>query len=232
MRLALSGLLAVGAVVISSCGQEVSSEPRPAAAETPTCEAGVVFVLDVSLSMEATDVAPTRLAAAKQAAKEFADRLPKQTPLGLVTFAGTAMVGTQPSTDRAEFKEALDAVTLSERTATGEGIFTALASARTLPDGQRRIILLSDGKQTVPFELNEPRGAYTAAEEAQQKNVPISTISLGTDHGEVTVPGASRVKVPTHPESLREIARLSGGDFHNATSPEELSAAFDAMTCG
>ncbi|MFE3444435.1 VWA domain-containing protein [Nocardia sp. NPDC059180] len=191
-----------------------------------------MFVLDVSLSMEATDVAPTRLAAAKQAAKEFADGLPKQTPVGLVTFAGTAAVVTQPSTDRAEFKEALDGVRLYERTATGEGIFTALASAGTLPDGQRRIILLSDGKQTIPFELDEPRGAYTAAKEAQRKNVPVSTISLGTDHGEVVVPGNSLVRVPTDPESLREIARLSGGDFHNATSAEELSAAFDAMTCG
>ncbi len=231
MRLALSALLAVGAVAISSCGQDVAGEAQPIGEEIDSCDAGVVLVLDVSLSMEATDVAPSRLAAATQAAKDFADGLPPQTMLGLVTFAGTAQVVTAPSTDRDTFKNALDTVTLYERTATGEGIFTALSSAVRLPEGPRRIILISDGKQTVPFDLNEPRGAYTAATEAKRENIPVSTISLGTDRGEVEVPGASRVRVPTDPESLREIAQLSGGDFHDATSPEALTRAFDAMTC-
>ncbi|NEW50961.1 VWA domain-containing protein [Nocardia cyriacigeorgica] len=227
--------------MISSCGQQVSGEAQSAAGEAqPTdgdsvsCDAGVVFVLDVSLSMDATDVAPSRLAAAKRAAKDFAAGLPDQTPLGFVTFAGTAQVVTRPSTDRDEFDKAIDSVTLSERTATGEGIFTALSATGLSPASAHRIILISDGKQTVPADLNDSRGAYTAAQKAEQGGVPISTISLGTDQGEVAVPGGTdghTVRVPTDPESLREIARLSGGEFHDAASAEELTTALEAMSC-
>lgn len=223
-------------MIVPACGQEVSGAPLPAAAGPAVCDTVVMFVLDVSLSMEATDVPPTRLAVAREAAREFANRQPAQTDLGLATFAGTAQLHVTPTTNRSAFTTALDAVKLSERTATGEGIYTALAAlSQVVPvDGPQRIILLSDGKQTQPADLDAPRGAYTAAREAQSKNIPISTISLGTAHGVVDVPDHStsvRVPVPTDPDSLREIARLSGGDFHSATTLPELSAALAELTC-
>ncbi|TLG12195.1 VWA domain-containing protein [Nocardia cyriacigeorgica] len=237
VRPVLAGLFVVGAVALTSCGQEVSGEAQPVAGKAD-CDAAVMVVLDVSLSMEATDVAPSRLVAAKQAVRDFADGLPKDTRLGLVTFAGTASVQTWPDTDRRAFTTALESVKLAERTATGEGLYSGLSSFSGLPEseGPQRIILISDGKQTTPASLDDPRGAYTAARDAHGKNVRISTISLGTQGGFVEVPGsagapAQQVRVPTDPESLREIARLADGDFHEASSPEQLAAAFEAMTC-
>lgn len=239
IRQAVSALLVGVALTTSACNRSVSGAAQPVPRNAVPCDAAVMFVLDASLSMHATDVSPSRLTAAKQAAKGFADRLPPQTLLGLATFAGTAQLQVTPSNDRAMFKMALDTVKPSERSATGEGIFTALTAMEILDglrgtrtrNGPHRIILLSDGKQTVPYDLNDPRGGYTAAREAKQKNVPISSISLGTDRGEVVDGGAVRVPVPPDPGSLREIARLSGGDFHAATSPDELVSVLDSLAC-
>ena len=97
----------------------------------PRNRATVVLVIDVSLSMQATDVEPTRLAAAQAAAKSFADQLTPGVNLGLVSFAGTATVLVSPTTDREPVKRAVDALRLSESTATGEAIFAAMQSIET-----------------------------------------------------------------------------------------------------
>ncbi|MEV6554152.1 VWA domain-containing protein [Nocardia sp. NPDC051756] len=204
------------------------------------CDTAVVLLFDVSLSMKATDVAPDRLTAARQASKSFADRLPKQTRLGLIEFAGATTELVTPTTDRETFKAGLDRLELAERTATGEGIFTALSSIRNLAPGDlpsrpARIVLLSDGKQTVPMSLDDSRGGYTASREANRANVHVSSIALGTDQGTVEVPEVSGpnslVRVPVDHPSLREIARLSGGSFYAAASLDDLNKAFDDLTC-
>ena len=100
-----------------------------------------------------------------------------------------------PTPNREETKTAIDQIKLSERTATGEGIFTALQSIETLgavlggaeEPPPARIVLLSDGKQTVPESPDDPRGGYTAAREAKNQGVPISTISFGTSYGTVDI---------------------------------------------
>ncbi|MEU5406990.1 VWA domain-containing protein [Nocardia asteroides] len=238
-RIAMTALLTGVGVLMAACGQSVSGTATPAA-DGPACPAKVLLAVDVSLSMEATDVAPSRWTVARRAATDFAQRLPAGTALGLVTFAGTASVQVMPTIDRAAFTGAFDRVRLAERTATGEGIFTGLSAIYppgelTSVPGARQIILLSDGKQTVPAGLDEPRGAFTAARAAKDVNIAISTISLGTAGGVVEVPaisgGADKVPVPTDPDSLREIARLSGGDFHTASSLAELDAALADLTC-
>ncbi len=221
----------------AACGRSVPGNPQPVAGEI--CPAMVVFVLDVSLSMEAVDVAPSRWTVARRAATDFAYRQSATTTLGLVTFAGTASVQALPTTDRGTFTEALADARLAERTATGEGIYTALSAIETAAkvtpvQGPRRIILLSDGKQTIPADLEAPRGAYPAARAAKDAGIAVSTISLGTASGTVEIPdstGNVRVAVPTDPDSLREIARLSGGEFHAATSLSELDAALSGLTC-
>ncbi|MFI5497786.1 VWA domain-containing protein [Nocardia asteroides] len=235
----MTALLTGVGVLVAACGQTVSGTAAPAA-DGPVCPSRVLLVVDVSLSMEATDVAPSRWTVARRAATDFAHRLPSGTALGLVTFAGTASVQVMPTTDRATFTRAFDRVRLAERTATGEGILTALSAISPTGEpisapGARQIILLSDGKQTTPAGLDEPRGAFTAARAAKDANVEISTISLGTAGGVVEVPamagGADKVPVPTDPDSLREIARLTGGDFHTAASLVELDAALAGLTC-
>ncbi|WP_072801858.1 VWA domain-containing protein [Rhodococcoides yunnanense] len=206
----------------------------------PRNRATVMLVIDVSLSMEATDVEPSRLAAAQEAGKSFADGLTPGINLGLVAFAGTASVLVSPTANREATKAAIDKLQLSERTATGEAIFTSLQSIDTLgavlgggdAAPPARIVLLSDGKQTVPESPDDPRGGYTAARAAKDKNVPISTISFGTSYGTVDIEdesGVERVLVPVDDPSLREIANLSGGSFFTASSLEELRAVYDTL---
>ncbi|KAA0023587.1 VWA domain-containing protein [Antrihabitans cavernicola] len=207
----------------------------------PRNRATVMLVIDVSLSMESTDVKPSRLVAAQTAAKSFVQGLTPGINLGLVAFAGTASVLVSPTANRDETKAAIDQLKLSERTATGEGIFTALQSIETLgavlggadEPPPARIVMMSDGKQTVPESPDDPRGGYTAAREAKAKGVPVSTISFGTKYGTVDIPneggGTDRVDVPVDDPSLREIANLSGGSFFTATSLEELNKVFDTL---
>ncbi|MEU4311809.1 VWA domain-containing protein [Nocardia sp. NPDC024068] len=211
--------------------------------KVPRNRATVVLVMDVSLSMEATDVSPNRLQVAQEAAKSFADGLTPGINLGLVTYAGTASVLVSPTTDRGSVKAAIDNIKLAERTATGEGIFTALQSIETLASvlggsetpPPARIVLMSDGKQTVPdFEdVDNPRHEFVAARLAKTKKIPVSTISFGTKWGVVEIPredgGTDQVDVPVDDEAMQEIAQLSGGEFYTASSLQELSSVYDTL---
>jgi Ca-activated chloride channel homolog len=201
--------------------------------KVPRNRATVVLVIDVSLSMEATDVAPSRLKAAQEAATQFARNMTPGINLGLISFAGTATVLVNPTTDRNGVIKAIENLKLAQSTATGEGIFAALQSVESFSsvvggaDGPppARIVLMSDGKQTVPEDLYATRGGYTAAQAAKQAGVPISSISFGTTHGSVTIDDKPQ-PVSVDDESLREIARLSGGDFYKAASAEELKKVY------
>ncbi|MFF2113547.1 VWA domain-containing protein [Rhodococcus koreensis] len=202
----------------------------------PRNRATVILAIDVSLSMRAIDVPPSRLAAAQAGAKTFADSLTPGINLGLEAFAGTASMLVSPVTDHTATDNALDHLQLAERTATGEAIFSALQAIDTLAGvlgggstpPPARIVLESDGKQTVPADLNDPRGAFTAARLAKERNVPISTISFGTTAGAIDLNG-SHIPVPVDDESLRRIAELSGGSFFTATSADELQASYQNL---
>ncbi|WP_067846961.1 VWA domain-containing protein [Nocardia lijiangensis] len=232
-------LMLVGLIFLT-----VAAAGPTAVKKVPRNRATVVLVMDVSLSMEATDVPPTRLQVAQEAGKEFVDGLTQGINLGFVTFAGTASVMVSPTTNRESVKAAIDNIKLAERTATGEGILTALQSIDTLATvlggaetpPPARVVLMSDGKQTVPDDkdVDNPRHAFTAARLAKNKGVPVSTISFGTEWGSVEIPdqdgqGSQRVKVPVDNDSLREIAQLSGGEFYTASSLEELTAVYDTL---
>ncbi|NMO92761.1 VWA domain-containing protein [Actinomycetospora sp. TBRC 11914] len=204
--------------------------------QVPRNRATVMLAIDVSLSMRATDVSPTRLQTAEQAATEFVDQLPPGINLGLVSFAGTATVLVSPTRDRDTVKRAISTLQLAESTATGEAIQACLAAIRSVasqiqgpeqpPPG--RIILLSDGKQTIPSDLEAPRGAFTAADQAKQQGVPISAISFGTDYGEIEIEGRP-VPVAVADSDMQEIARRSGGDFSKAASQQDLRATYDTL---
>lgn len=203
----------------------------------PRNRATVMLVIDVSLSMQATDVKPTRLHAAQVAAKSFAQGLTPGINLGLISFAGTATVLVAPTTDRQTVPNAIDNLRLAQSTATGEAIFAALQAidgfsqvvggAEGPPPA--RIVLMTDGKQTIPTDDgDDPRGAFTAARASSDKNIPISTISFGTENGEVTIDGKTQ-PVPVDDESMREIARLSGGEFYKAATAEQLRKVYDTL---
>jgi Ca-activated chloride channel family protein len=199
----------------------------------PRNRAVVMLVIDVSQSMRATDVSPNRLAAAQEAAKQFADQLTPGINLGLIAYAGTATVLVSPTTNRESSKAAIDKLQLADRTATGEGIFTALQAIATVGavigggDGPppARIVLMSDGKETVPSNPDNPKGAYTAARTSKDQGIPISTVSFGTPYGFVEI-NDQRQPVPVDDEMLKKIAELSGGESYTASSLEQLKQVF------
>src|SRR6202158_164730 len=202
----------------------------------PRHRAVVMLVIDVSQSMRATDVSPSRLAAAQEAAKQFADQLTPGINLGLIAFAGTATVLVSPTTNRDATKAAIDKLALADRTATGEGIFTALQAIATVgavigggdTPPPPRIVLMSDGKETVPSNPDNPKGAFTAARTAKDQGVPISTVSFGTPYGYVEING-QRQTVPVDHQTLKKIAALSGGTAYNASSLAELKSIFTTL---
>ncbi|ULE32701.1 VWA domain-containing protein [Mycobacterium sp. IDR2000157661] len=199
----------------------------------PRNRAVVMLVMDVSQSMRATDVSPNRMAAAQEASKQFADELTPGINLGLISYAGTATVLVAPTTNRAATKAAIDQLQFADRTATGEGIFTALQAIATVgavigggdEPPPARIVLFSDGKETVPSNPDNPKGAYTAARTAKDQGVPISTISFGTPYGYVEI-NDQRQPVPVDDEMLKEIADLSGGEAFTASSLEQLRQVY------
>jgi Ca-activated chloride channel homolog len=192
----------------------------------------------VSRSMTATDVPPSRLAAAQQAAKQFAGHLTPGVNLGLISFAGTANLLVAPNPNHQATLNALDNLHPADQTATGVAIFTALQSIATVgavlssngdtPPPPARIVLLSDGKENVPNEPNNPRGAYTAARSAKDQGVPISTISFGTKGGSVDL-NNERVPVPVDAEMMKMIAQLSGGQSYTAATVDELSRSYQSV---
>ncbi|WP_104480289.1 VWA domain-containing protein [Actinokineospora auranticolor] len=203
----------------------------------PRNRATVMLVIDVSLSMEATDVAPTRLKAAQVAAKSFAEGLTPGVNLGLITFAGTATVLVAPTTDRGGVAKAIDNLKLAQSTATGEAIFAALQSIDGFsqvvggPDGPppARIVLMSDGKQTIPTENeDDPRGSFTAAKAAAERKIPITTISFGTADGTVEIEGRTQ-SVAVDDDAMKEIASLSAGDFYKAATADQLRKVYDTL---
>ena len=202
----------------------------------PRNRAVVMLVIDVSQSMRATDIEPSRLAAAQVAAKQFADQLTAGINLGLIGYAGTATVLVSPTTNRDATKAALDKLQLADRTATGEAIFTALQAIATvgavLGGGDEpppaRIVLMSDGKETVPSNPDNPKGAYTAARTAKDQGVPISTVSFGTPYGYVDI-NDQRQPVPVDEETLKKIAELSDGNHYSASNLEQLKEVFTSL---
>ncbi len=226
-----AALLAVSLLLLTFALAGPTAEEK-----VPRNRATVMLVIDVSLSMEATDVKPTRLRAAQDAARSFAQNLTPGVNLGLISFAGTATVLVAPTTEREGVIHAIENLKLAQSTATGEGIFAAIQAIESFSavvggaEGPppARIVLMTDGKQTVPQDEYAPRGAFTAAGVAKQKNIPVTTISFGTSYGSVDIEG-KQVPVEVDDASMREIARLSGGDFYKAATAEELKKVYDDL---
>lgn len=224
-RHAPPALLGVALILLTVALAGPTTEQR-----VPRNRATVVLAIDVSLSMQATDVEPNRLAAAQAAAKSFVDGLTPGVNLGLVTFAGTATVLVSPTTEREPVKQAIDTLRLAESTATGDAIaaaMTVIDSFGKLLGGAEgpppaRIVLMTDGKRTVG------RDEIEAAEEAGNAKIPISAISFGTEEGTVEIDGR-RIPVPVDDEAMKEIAEASGGEFYKAATAEELRKVYETL---
>jgi Ca-activated chloride channel homolog len=193
-------------------------------------EATIVLAVDVSRSMKAEDVTPTRLGAAQNAAKAFLRKVPEKFRVGVVSFATRAVVGVPPTQDRKLVEEAIDGLDPGEGTAIGDAVAlsTRLGRGQRASDGSRpprSVLLISDGARD--GGVVDPQAA---AHRAKELKIPIYTVLVGTPDGvvEETLTGGYRqiIRVPPNPDTLRQIAELSGGRFFAATDAKELERVY------
>jgi len=219
----VASLLSLAALVLAYA--------QPAAmVNVPKDRATIVIAIDVSASMAATDVTPTRIDAEKAAASSFVDLLPASFNLAVVSFAATANIVMAPSTDRGAAKRAIDSLQLQPSTAIGEGIYTSLQALKLAPPDPQHpddpapgaIVLLSDGS------TNSGRPSAGAAQLAGQQGVPVYTIAYGTDNGYI-IENGQRQRVPVNHAELANIAKASGGKQFAASSVSDLSAVYQTI---
>jgi Ca-activated chloride channel homolog len=222
------------AILLVALAAMVVGVARPhAVVSVPREEATVVLALDVSRSMKADDVEPTRLDAAREAAKAFVDEVPKKFRVGVVSFASRANSALPPTEDRSLVEAALDSLKPGEGTAIGDAIALSaqLGRDQLTEDGARppkAVLLISDGA---------PDGGSTpprdAAEKAKELNVPIYTVLVGTEQGvvEEELPGGlrQRIQVPPDPDVLKLVAQISGGEFFAATDDEGVKKVYEEL---
>jgi Ca-activated chloride channel homolog len=200
----------------------------------PVEQAAIMLATDVSGSMQATDVKPSRLVAARRAAREFVEGAPRGVNIGVMAFSGRPRVLQSPTDQREDIEAALNRLAPACGTATGEAIASAVRTLRTPTRPGRRpppsaIVLLSDGAST------KGKDPVQAAREAGRAKIPVYTIALGTPTGTIEVPrpgGASGTevrRVPPDPESLAEVARASGGRTFAADDAGELKRIYDRL---
>jgi Ca-activated chloride channel family protein len=197
----------------------------------PVERASVMLVTDVSGSMTATDIRPSRLVAAKRAAQRFVDAVPDRVNVGLLAFNSTPTVLQSPTKDREVVKAAIESMRPSGGTATGEAIASATSTLRRANARRDRppaaILLLSDGKST------SGQDPVAAARAAARFDVPVYTVVLGTDQGTITVPrasgGTATRNVPPDPESLAQVARASGAKAYTAESATGLKEIYESL---
>ena len=198
----------------------------------PVERASIMLTTDYSGSMQSTDVAPTRLAAARAAAENFLEQVPSNVRVGLVAFNQSARLIESPSTDRDAIRTALRGLTPSGGTATGEALAVSLAALTRETDaaGVRApsaIVLLSDGKSI------KGRPPQQLAQRAKELKIPIYTVTLGTAAGTIRVTRSDGVvetrPVPPDPVESQAVAQLSGGKAYTADTAKDLSAVYQQL---
>jgi Ca-activated chloride channel homolog len=225
------------------------ARPVERTTERTKSEGRILVVFDVSLSMEATDVEPNRIEAAKEAARSFIDEVDADVEVGLVSFAGTVRVEVEPTLDRGRVNRRVERLDLDLSTAIGDALDVSTDLLVDLADDSTEesnggttdgstgdsgtnddelapgaIILLSDGATTV--------GQPTAdgAEIAADAGIPVFTIAFGTADGTITDPVTGEVvDVAVQPQELQIVADATGGQAFEARTGNELAEAYDQV---
>ncbi len=248
------------ALLLIACAALLLAAARPMAPVTlPWARSSIMLAMDVSLSMRVTDVKPTRLAAAQEAAKLFLRDLPRNIDVGLVTFAGSAQVVQRATMDRAALVGAIDAFQMQYGTAVGSGIVLCLAElfpehgisladmtfgarqkARSPDDKDKgpakqitpvapgsfdsaAIVLLSDGRRTTGVDTLE------AAKMAADRGVRIYVVGLGVVDGQASGADGMAIYLRLDEPTLREVARMTGGEYHHAGTAEKLRSVYQDL---
>ena len=249
------------ALLLVACSLLLFGAARPVArVPLPWGRSTVMLAMDVSLSMRVTDVKPTRLAAAQEAAKLFLRDLPRDIEVGLVTFAGSAQVAQRATLDRAVLVAAIDGFQMQMHTAVGNAIVVSLAElfpdhgldlgemsfgngkryGRSLdeqPKGPPKqivpaapgsyrsaaIILLTDGRRTTGIDTLE------AAKMAADRGVRIHVVGLGSSEGTPAAGDGLPIYLQLDEPTLREVARMTGGEYHHAGTAEKLRSVYETL---
>ena len=246
-------LLALGLMLVSAS--------RPMAVITlPSSQQTIMLAMDVSGSMRATDVQPSRIVAAQNAAKAFIADLPRHVKVGIVAFAGSAQVAQLPTTNREDLVTAIDRFQLQRATATGNAIVMSLAtlfpdagieleSLQTGRDRQRGFSLDDDKKEKKPFTPVAP-GSYTsaaiimltdgqrttgvdpleAAKLAADRGVRVYTVGIGTVDGETIGFEGWSMRVRLDEETLKAIAAKTNAEYFYAGTAENLKKVYNTLS--
>jgi Ca-activated chloride channel homolog len=203
----------------------------------PREDATIMLAVDTSRSMAAKDVLPTRMDAARNGLREFLAAAPDTYRVGVVSFASDARVVAPPTRDRGIVELALNELRTGEGTALGDAIAMSIEVGQAAGQRSRRpgekptpttVLVVSDGK-----EDGGDLSPAQATQLAQRRGVPIYTIAMGTREGVVEVPLAggysARVEVPAAPDTLRAVARATGGKFFTAPSLEQLEVVYSDL---
>ena len=212
--------LAAGLYVVGVAAALVGVARPLAFVPAPDARAGVMLAIDVSGSMRATDVKPTRMDAAKVAAKRFIERLPNEVKAGVVSFAGYAVLNSPLTTEHAQLQDHIEGLERRRGTAIGEGL---RESAGAFPkregkaDGPAVVILLSDGRNTTGMLPKD------AALEAKKLGVKVHTIGVGSND---TTPTDASPFAGFDETELRGIAETTGGRYYAVASAERLEEVY------
>lgn len=219
------------ALILLALALLLASLARPQAViAVPKEQATVVLTIDVSGSMAADDVEPTRMEAARAAAKDFLDEIPDGFRVGIVAFSSTPYVALAPTDDRDAAGRAIDELREFGGTALGDALVRSveLARADAPADVPAVVLLLSDGEQT----LGQAQ-PLDAAATAGSRDVPVFTIALGTPDGYVEqvddLGRLQRISVPPDYETLRQIAARTGAEAFEADDAEHLSRVYEEL---
>ena len=208
----------------------------------PAREGTVILAFDVSNSMRAEDLEPTRIEAAKVAARAFVEQQPKTIRIGVVAFGDSAVTVLRPSNVKAEVVAAINRLSVSGGTSLGQGLYTSLSAIAGKPltfdeseletdggdldvgfFGSSAIVLLSDGENTTrpdPLKL---------AEVASTAGVRVHAIGLGTENGTVVQIDGFSVSTALDADMLGKIAEISDGTFSQAGDAAALTGVYESI---
>jgi Ca-activated chloride channel family protein len=229
------------ALVLGLIALSLSLAKPAMAKDVSNHEAVVMLAVDTSLSMQATDVAPSRLAAAQEAAEAFLEKVPKGVRVGLVSFDNGARLLVPPTDQTSAITRAIENLQLGEGTAIGEAVFTSLdaidealktgakdaneTTTTAEPEDEKAgvVVLMSDGETTVGRSNDE------AAAEASTEGRAVYTVAVGTDGGQITLPDGSSQPVPVNRDALQQLATATGGKYFPAYTSGELKQVYQDL---
>jgi Ca-activated chloride channel family protein len=246
-------LLAIAAMLIAAA--------RPTAVVLlPSNNQTIILAMDVSGSMRAADVLPSRIVAAQEAAKGFLKDLPRSVKVGIVAFAGSAQVAQLPTTNREDLYTAIDAFQLQRGTATGNGIMMSLATLFpdagididkvSAPSRQRGVPIEQAGKAEPKEFVPVAPGSYTsaaiimltdgqrttgvdpldAAKIAADRGVRVYTVGVGTVDGETIGFEGWSMRVRLDEDTLKQVAQKTNADYFYAGTANDLKKVYDTLS--